>query len=234
MPSTALARRYAVDVSSDNTTWLRLAAVTDRNKQVSPNKIDSTTFDSNGWTNTEVTLQSWSLVTKVLRQPTAGVFDPAQELCRLTQGTFGDNIRLYVRTYDKFTGAEAQSGRAIVEWNEDKTGVPDLNSVAITFTGDGALTNLANITVPAQPLPVLVSASPSGAGLNGLVTVIGQYLTGPVVTTGVKIGGVNATSWNVVSDNAITFQVPAGSAGSAPILVTTAAGASNSLGYNRT
>jgi hypothetical protein len=80
MASTALARRYAVDVSTDGTTWLRLASVNDRNKQVNPNKIDSTTYDSNGWTATEVTLQSWSIVVKALRQPSAGVYDPAQEL----------------------------------------------------------------------------------------------------------------------------------------------------------
>jgi len=231
MAATALARRYALDVSTDNVTWLRLASVNDRNKQVAPNKIDSTTYDSNGWTATEVTLQSWTVIVKALRQPSAGVYDPAQELCRATQGTFGDSIRLYVRTYDKFTGAEAQSGRAIVEWNESKTGVADLNEVQVTFTGDGALTNIANVLISA--VPVVSAATPSGAAAGALVTITGQGFTGTIATSGVKFGGVNATSWSVVSDNSIVAIVPAGTAGSAPITVTNATGTSNALPYTR-
>lgn len=229
--STALARRYAVDVSTDGATWLRLASVNDRNKQVNPNKIDATVYDSDGWTSTEVTMQSWTLVVKALRQPSAGVYDPAQELCRATQGTFGDSIRLYVRTFDKVTGKEAQSGRAIVEWNESKTGVADLNEVQITFTGDGALSNVADITI--SGVPVLTAATPSGASVGQLVTITGQGFAGVVPTTGVKFGAVNATSWSVVSGNTIVAIVPAGSAGSAPIVVTNASGASVALAYTR-
>lgn len=231
MASTALARRYAVDVSTDNATWLRLASVNDRNKQVNPNKIDSTTYDSNGWTATEVTLQSWSIVVKALRQPSAGVYDPAQELARATQGLFGDSIRLYVRTYDKVTGKEAQSGRAIVEWNEAKTGVADLNEVQITFTGDGPLSNVADVVISA--LPVITSATPSGAAAGAQIELIGQGFAGTVATTGVKIGGVNATSWIVISDNVLVFIVPAGTAGATTIVVTNATGASNALAYTR-
>jgi len=231
MSSTALARRYAVDVSTDNATWLRVASINDRNKQVSPNKIDATVYDSDGWTSTEVTLQSWTLVVKALRQPSAGVYDPAQELCRATQGTFGDSIRLYVRTYDKFTGQEAQSGRAIVEWNEAKTGTADLNEVQVTFTGDGPLSNVADVVI--SGVPIITAATPSGAAAGALVTLTGQRFTGVVPTTGVKIGGVNATNWTVVSANTIVFTVPAGTAGSAPIIVTNASGASTALAYTR-
>lgn len=232
MPSTSLARKYAVDVSTDGTTWLRLASVQDRNKQVSPNKIDSTTYDSNGWTNTEVTLQSWSLVVKALRQPSAGVYDPAQELCRATQGLFGNSLRLYVRTYDKFTGAEAQSGLAIVEWNEDKTGVADLNAIAITFTGDGALTNLGTITLPTIPLPVLLTAGPTAQTVGNQITISGSGLTG---ATAITIGGVSVGTgkFSVVSDLTITATIPTGTAGAAPIIVTTPGGVSAALGYNR-
>lgn len=231
MTATSLARKYCVDVSLDNVTWLRLAAVNDRAKNVNPNKIDATTYDGTGWTSTEVTLQSWTLVVKALRQPSAGIYDPAQELARATQGTFGDSIRLYVRTYDKFTGKEAQSGRAIVEWNESKTGVADLNEVQITFTGDGALSNVADVTISA--VPVVSAALPSAAAVSTLVVITGQGFTGTIATTGVKFGAVNATSWSVVSDSTIVAIVPAGSAGSAPIVVTNATGASVALAYTR-
>lgn len=231
MGTTALARRYAVDVSTDNTTWLRLASVNDRNKQVTPTKTDATTYDSDGWTSTEVPLQAWSLVVKALRQPSAGVYDPAQELCRATQGKFGDAIRLYVRTYDKTTGAEAQSGRAIVEWNESKTGAADLNEVQITFTGDGALSNIADVAITGNP--VVTGATPSGAAAGSLVTITGTGFVGTVVSTGVKFGATAATNWTVVSGNTIVATVPAGTAGAAAITVTNASGVSNSFAYTR-
>jgi hypothetical protein len=81
---------------------------------------------------------------------------------------------------------------------------------------------------------VILSATPSGVGAAGQVQISGSAFTGTVVTTGVKFGGVNATSWIVVSDNTIVAVMPAGSAGSAPIIVTNAAGASSSFPYTRT
>ncbi len=78
--------------------------------------------------------------------------------------------------------------------------------------------------------PVITAATPSGAVATDTVTVTGTGFTG---ATAVTIGGTSATSFNVVSNTSLTLVVPAGSAGSAPIVVTTPAGASNSFAYTR-
>lgn len=78
--------------------------------------------------------------------------------------------------------------------------------------------------------PVITAATPSGAAAGDTVTVTGTGFTG---ATNVTIGGVAGTSLTVVSATSLTFVVPAGSAGSAPIVVTTASGASNSFAYTR-
>jgi hypothetical protein len=82
-------------------------------------------------------------------------------------------------------------------------------------------------------VPVIVSALPSGAGAGAIVTIRGVGFTGTVPTTGVKFGGVNATSSSVTDDGTIVAVVPAGSAGSAPIIVTNATGASAAFPYTR-
>lgn len=82
-------------------------------------------------------------------------------------------------------------------------------------------------------VPVITSVLPSGASVGQSVAISGSKFTGTVSTTGVKFGGVNATSFSVVSDSLITAVVPAGSAGSAPVVVTNASGASASFPYTR-
>ncbi|MGL3804720.1 IPT/TIG domain-containing protein [Paeniglutamicibacter sp. R2-26] len=66
--------------------------------------------------------------------------------------------------------------------------------------------------------PVIVAATPSGAAASDTVTITGTGFTG---ATGVKFGASNATSFQVVSASSITAVVPAGSAGSAQITVST-------------
>jgi hypothetical protein len=230
--SNELARRRAVDISADNITWVRLIGTTDINDQDTPTYVDTTDYDTNGFASTEITLHTWAMTVKFNRKSAAGVFDPVQELIRAARFQFGTAARLYVRWYDRNGKPDARTGLAIVEWNQSKSGVGDVEEITVNFKGDGAITSIAN---PGNStLPVVLSATPSGLGVGALLTIGGQFLTGPVVTTGVKVGGVNATSWTVVSDTTIVAVMPAGSAGSAPVLVTTAAGASNSFPYTRT
>jgi hypothetical protein len=232
MGVSALARRYQIDVSSDGTTWTQLLGVTDFNPQITPQLQDSSTYDSDGWGSSEITMNKWSAAIKVLRQTSGGVFDPGQELVRARVAQFGDNARIYVRWYDNSGAPEAYSGRAIVEFNRSKTGVSDLDEASITLTGDGALTPISNPYAPSV-VPTILSATPSGVAAGGQVEITGTGFTGTVATTGVKFGGVNATSWIVLSDSVIVAVMPAGSAGSAAVVVTNATGASASFPYTR-
>lgn len=113
---------------------------------------------------------------------------------------------------------------------------------ALGGTADGNLAQasvqlpvLGTPTIAANPstAPTLVSALPSGASVGQLVTIRGAGFTGTVAVTGVKFNAVNATSWSVADDNTIVAVMPAGTAGSAPIIVTNAIGASTALAYTR-
>ncbi len=232
---TELARRTTVDVSVDGVTWLTLKGKNDVNPTIIPTKQDSTTYETNGWMSKEITLQDWSLVVKLFRVSNASnVLDPTQQLLIARIGQFGTAARIFVRWYDN-TGRtdQAWQGLAIVEFANSKTGVADLDEDTFTFSGDGILSAIANPYVPAS-VPVILAATPSGVGVGGQVKITGQGFTGTVATTGVKFGGVNATSWIVDGDTVIYAIMPAGSAGSAPIIVTNATGASSSFAYTRT
>jgi len=84
-----------------------------------------------------------------------------------------------------------------------------------------------------QAIPTLVSATPSAVAVGGLVQIIGTGFEGVTGATGVKFGGTNATSYTVIDDSHINAIMPAGSAGSAPVVVTSPGGASDPLAYTR-
>lgn len=229
-----LARGYRLEVSADGATnWLKLAGLNDLSDQITPNKVDSTNYDTDGWSGSEVTLQSWALTAKFNRQATAGVSDAASDLLRQRRGQFGDSARVYVRWYSTVqTNESGWQGRAIVELNKSKTGVADLNEFTATLTGDGTLSSISNPYTPSS-IPSILSALPSGVATGGQVEIRGTGFTGTVATSGVKFGGTNATSWIVVSDQEIVAVMPTGTAGSAPVVVTNAVGASASFAYTR-
>lgn len=108
-------------------------------------------------------------------------------------------------------------------------------------TADGNLaTASVQMPVDGQPVfaavpaavPVILSALPSGAAAGAQVIIRGIGFTGTVPTTGVKFGAVNAT-WVVLDDFTIAAVMPAGTAGSAPVVVTNATGASAAYPYTR-
>lgn len=230
--TTALARRFKVDVSANGTDWVPFKGINDFSPPITPNLQPADDFDSDGWNSFEKTMQSWIVTIKALRKTVAGVFDAGQELVRAAQLGFGDDARVYVRWYDRNGAPEAYSGLAIVGWVPSKTGVPDLDEVTVTLTGDGALTAIAN-PYAASAVPVIVSATPSAVAEGGQVRINGTGFVGTVSSTGVKFGSTSASSWIVVSDNVIIAVMPAGSAGAANITVTNAAGASTAFSYTR-
>ena len=236
--STALARKFRCDVTSDLTLaggWLQLNGVNDFKPLPSkPTLVDASAYDTNGSASFEKTFEEWTANTTVLRRTAAGVYDAGQELVRAaTVGQWGDAARVGFRWYDKNGGPEAYQGVALVEWERSQSGVKDLDVVAISFTGTDV--PLALITNPgvAPTVPVILSALPSGVAVGGQVTITGAAFTGTIATTGVKFGATNATSWVVISDSVIVAVMPTGTAGAANIVVTNAVGASAAFTYVR-
>lgn len=228
----SLARRFKVDVSTDGVSWLPLKGITDLNATEKPTTQSTADYDNDGFDSFEKTLTAWSVVAKMDRQVNAGVFDPGQELLRATKYQFQDAARAYVRWYDRNNAPEAYSGRALVSYVQSKTAVADVEEITVTFDGDGIVTSITNPVTNANN-PVVSSVTPSAAATGALINIQGAYFTGTIASTGVKIGGVSATSWTVVSDSLIVAVVPTGSAGSAPVTVTNANGTSNSFAYTR-
>lgn len=230
-----LARSYRVDVSTDGSSWLTLNGLNDFNPEISPTMQDSSDYESDGWSASEITMQGWKLTVKVNAKATAGVVDPALSLVLSCIGQFGDAARVYVRWYrkDGATGFPSYSGRAIVEATPSKTGVPDLNEYQVVLTGDGKLSTISNPYSGGGSAPTVSAASPSGAAGGEQVTITGSGFTGTVASTGVKFGATAATEWVVLGDSVIVAVVPTGSAGSAAITVTNAVGTSAAFAYTR-
>lgn len=229
----AFARRFKVDVSVDGTTWVPLKGINDLAPSENSTLQAADTFDTIGFNAFEKTMTGGKLVAKVLRPTTAGIpSDPGQELAQATRFQFGTPARLYVRWYDRFGDNDAWSMQALIDWNQSKSGVADLDEVTITFTADGIVTPITN-PYASPAVPVITAATPSGAGTGAQVQISGSGFIGTIATTGVKFGAVNATSWVVVSDSLIVAIVPSGSAGAANIVVTNAQGASTAFTYTR-
>lgn len=227
-----LARGYKFDVSTDGTNWVHPKGLDNLSDKIDPNVENANEYDSDGWSSGEITLYNWSLVTGMHRKADAGVEDPGQALIRACRGQFGDAARLYVRWYRTDGIDEAWSGRAIVGVESRDTGVENIASWTVTFTGDGEATAITN-PYSGSLAPVVTSATPSGAAAGTQVTIKGNGFTGVVPATGVKFGAVTATVTTVVSDSTIVAVMPAGSAGPAPVTVTNGTGVSNSLAYTR-
>ena len=99
--------------------------------------------------------------------------------------------------------------------------------VVTTPAGSNAANTLFTYVTPAPTVTSLTPTSGTTAG-GTAVTITGTGFTG---ATGVTFGGVAATSVSVVSATSITATTPAGSAGTASVVVTTPAGsnAANTL-----
>ncbi len=106
-------------------------------------------------------------------------------------------------------------------------GAAGASSVQVT---EPAGTNAANSLYTYYGVPTVTSITPNGGVLTAgtAVTITGTSFTG---TTNVTIGGTVATSIVIVSSTSITATMPAGTAGTASVLVTTPGGtnAANTL-----
>jgi len=235
---TALARKFGVQVTSDLTLsggWVALNGVADLDPEIAAGLEDASAYDTNGWSTSEITMQSWTLQATVFRrQNGSNVYDTGQELVRAAVGQFGTAARVGVRWFDKNGGPEAYSGVSVVSWKRTNTAVKNLEQAQITFTGTDIPLNL-NISNPyvSALVPVVTSITPSGIGTGGAVTIQGANFTGLVTTTGVKFGGTNATSFSLLSDQQIVAVLPSGSAGTTSVVVTNATGAGAGFNYTR-
>lgn len=236
----SLARKWRVQVTNDLTLtsgWTDLKGLTTVTPDVAPNVADATDFDTGGYSTSEITLQSWTLTTAFNRIYAliggVPVYDAGQEIVRGAVGEFADAARVGARWFDRLGGPEAQQGIGLITWKAGTGAVKDLENIGVTFTSTDVA--LADIDNPWNVglVPAIGAVAPAGAGTGGSVVIFGSGFASTVASTGIKFGGTAATSFTVLSDNQILAVLPSGSAGSSPITVTNANGASAGFAYTR-
>jgi hypothetical protein len=109
----------------------------------------------------------------------------------------------------------------------DKSERGAVNGTEVTFAANRSA-SLNNehigewfIPAPANAVPTIATAIPASMGAGSTVTLVGT------------VGGVAAAMFTVNSSTSITLAMPAGTAGSSPIVVTTPVGASVAKAYTR-
>ena len=221
---------FQVDTSNSTTlgtgTWLTVFGCDSSVPVKTDNMVDITNFDTVGWSAFQPFLSGWTATLSLFRMRYPTAYDAGQEFLRAANEA---KSQLHVRIFDRTGGSEAYEGFGYVQWENQSGGPNDPLKVNATFTGNGARTVISN-PVATNSAPVVSSATPSGAAVGTLLRILGSFFTG---ATTVTIGGVSVVQKDIVSDNQIEILVPAGTAGSAPIIVTNTTGASNSLAYTR-
>ncbi|MDJ0323169.1 hypothetical protein QMG61_05250 [Cryobacterium sp. PH31-AA6] len=140
--------------------------------------------------------------------------------------------KVSAQTFDaKDENLIALEGSYSVAAVKSSTGFKDKFVWTFTLTNDGPV---AQITSPiaGTGIPVLDSALPANAIASANVYCRGYNVS---AITAATIGGVPVTSISQIpgEPNIVVLEVPAGTAGSAPIILTNAVGASASYPYTR-
>lgn len=121
----------------------------------------------------------------------------------------------------------AFEGKFSVAVTDLNTGFADKGGWTFTLTNDGVVERIVS-PIAGDGKPILESASPAGQAPGDLIVVRGYGLKETVSAT---IDGQAVAEIRPVDDNAIVLLIPATVSGSAPIVVTNAAGASEALPY---
>ncbi|TFC92040.1 MULTISPECIES: hypothetical protein [Cryobacterium] len=152
-------------------------------------------------------------------------------LLKIARSTGAAN-KVSAQTFDaKDENLIALEGSYSVTAVKSTTGFKDKFVWAFTLTNDGPVVEIPS-PIAGTGVPVLDSALPSGAVASANIYVRG-YNVGAI--TAATIGGVAVTSISQIPNepNIVVLEVPAGAAGSAPLILTNAVGASASFPYVR-
>ncbi|MFD7106090.1 phage tail tube protein [Streptomyces celluloflavus] len=146
---TALARRYRLelDMGKEGTpSWILVPGITEFTPKVEPTQQDVTTYDAEGWSEQAVTMLAWSVEVTLAHRahPTTGVFNAAQEALRKASMRFGADSYVTVRYFDRNGADDAYQGRALVTWEPAGGGPDEVDTIKVTLTGSGPLTEITN------------------------------------------------------------------------------------------
>lgn len=121
----------------------------------------------------------------------------------------------------------AFEGKFSVAVADLNTGYADKGGWTFTLTNDGVVERIES-PIASDGTAVLESATPAGQAPGDLIVVRGYGLATTVSAT---VDGIAVEDLRIVDDNAVVLAIPVAVAGSAPVIVTNATGASAALPY---
>ncbi|MGW7198452.1 phage tail tube protein [Streptomyces chryseus] len=146
---TVLARQWRLEINMGTVAvpdWQLCPAITEFSWTAEPNHEDSTTYDTDGWTESDKTAQSWEVEATFNRKatPDATAYSPVHEKIRLAMFAYGEAHKVHMRWMDRNGLPEAYEGFGLPNWEPQGGEATDLGQVQVTWTGTGALTPITN------------------------------------------------------------------------------------------
>lgn len=236
--ATTLVRKWCVEVNTGTVgapVWKMLGGV--NNNAFVPdaaNLEDDSDMQSGGAGSQTKTAGNASVTMTIMRKVKSdGIsYDDAQEFVRSKAiNKYGpdNSVQLRIYEYNPAGGprVEAYMGNFAASWEPQGGGNTALDTVTLTFTGQGQCAAISHPYPATAAAPTVTAVDRNLAAAGGTVAhIFGSGFTG---TTAVSVAGntVPAGGWIVDNDGQITFTAPAHAAGSGlPVIVTNATGAS--------
>lgn len=199
----------------------------------SPITVPREVYGTKGRTSKDVIGYNWAPTFDVegVRDPVTKLIVPSQawllDLITAANSEGGANKREF-QWFDALDERlPAFQGKFSVAVTDLNTGYADKGGWKFTLENDGVVDQITS-PIAGSGIPLLESAGPAGQTIGDQVAIRGYHLTG---TTGITIDGAAVVEFLVVDDNTAVAVIPATVAGSAPIIVTNASGASAPLPY---
>lgn len=230
-PKPNLAKRLKLDVNTGTIgvpVWTTVMGLTNLAEAQSYTVQDTSTYDTGNMGSDMPTQFKKTLTGSVLRKKDVGVEDTGQAALRVA-GTSLELIQ--VRWYDRNGGSESYIGMAFVQWEPQGGDTTSLETANFTLLVQDISANTN--PVGAAGVPVILSISPSGQGTDEAVLILGANFTGLIAVTGVTFDAIDADSFEVLNDNQVIAVLPSDGAGSVPVVLTNAIGASAPTAYTR-
>lgn len=201
---------------------------------------DVATYDDLGAPNEDVTGRGFAAAFTVQanRALSTGLYLPEVQAIIAASRTKGESAVLDVRFYHKpefGTPNPTDAGRAFVtvEVSRQNTGNSQNEILSVNLVGKGNYEPIANPFAGwGTTIPVITAIEQEAAGDGDIFTIIG---TGFLGATAVSVDGTPLVdgTFEVLNGATIVAIMPAGDAGSVPIIVTTPAGPSAAFAYTR-
>jgi hypothetical protein len=215
----------SLKISKDGFKW----SASDSDKIAEPALGSATNAAVPGMGNYDLGFTVWRQFDSV-----AGGFDAVGDAVFNAVKTKNTNLWCYARKTDKLASAVWATSDEIMLGANVVTDTPKTSNVTGYIRYEIPLmcqTAYPFVSVGGSAgAPIVASALPTAQTAGKSLLVKGVRFTG---TTAVTVGGVAATNFTVIDDVTLTLTMPAGSAGSAPIIVTNASGAGASFPYTR-